>query len=624
MHSRRWFWPHLSGPEAEKLLMERGVDCSFLARPSLNNPGDFTLSVRRHDQITHIRIQNSGDFLDLYGGEKFATLSELVEHYMENRGQLKEKNGDVIELKYPLLSRDPTTQRWFHGNLTGKNAEALLGERGKSGSFLVRESQSKIGDFVLSVRINDKVTHIKIRSTEDNYYDVGGGEKFSTLTELIDYYRNNPMVETTGLVVHLKHPFNATKINASGICSRVRELQRENNTKEVGFREEFESLQQQESKLLYSREEGSKLENKHKNKYKNILPFDHTRVKLKNFFESDYINANYINWSNDTTSITSSNKIYENLEFTGKTYIATQGCLPDTLRDFWYMVWQEKCRVIVMTTKETERGKKKCEKYWPDQDKTETYGEIIVESIEEVIYLHYTLRRFSITIGENKRTVFHYHFQAWPDHGVPSDPGSVLNFLQEVNKRYENIKLEYLEGNGPGPVLVHCSAGIGRTGTFIVIDMILDYLKTHGLNSEIDIQKTVQMVRSQRSGMVQTEAQYKFVYLAVKHYIETTTERRRANQKSLQIGRNYTNLYGNTNSSVANRRMTLSNLPTIPSVTSANNRASWTTFSPNSPEDLIKFFDYENIGLQNAPPVPPRNFKRPTERNYLDKDRPIR
>nr|CAI5858879.1 unnamed protein product [Callosobruchus analis] len=103
MSSRRWFWPTISGIEAEKLLVERGVDCSFLARPSSSNPGDFTLSVRQ--------IQNSGDFYDLYGGEKFATLSELVQYYMENQGQLKEKNGEIIELKYPLNCADPTTER---------------------------------------------------------------------------------------------------------------------------------------------------------------------------------------------------------------------------------------------------------------------------------------------------------------------------------------------------------------------------------------------------------------------------------------------------------------------------------------------------------------------------------
>ncbi|VEL32106.1 unnamed protein product [Protopolystoma xenopodis] len=109
--SKRWFHPHLSGLQAEKLLMEKGVSGSFLARHSHSTHGSFTLSVRRGDEVTHIRIQNTGDFLDLYGGEKFATLSELVNYYMENEGQLKEKNGDHIELKYPLISEDPTTER---------------------------------------------------------------------------------------------------------------------------------------------------------------------------------------------------------------------------------------------------------------------------------------------------------------------------------------------------------------------------------------------------------------------------------------------------------------------------------------------------------------------------------
>nr|XP_023021149.1 tyrosine-protein phosphatase non-receptor type 11-like [Leptinotarsa decemlineata] len=112
MSIRRWFWPTIDGIEAEKLLMERGVDCSFLARPSTANPSNFTLSVRRNGEVTHIKIQNSGDFYDLYGGEKFATLSELVQYYMENPGQLKEKNGEIIELKYPLNCAEPTTERW--------------------------------------------------------------------------------------------------------------------------------------------------------------------------------------------------------------------------------------------------------------------------------------------------------------------------------------------------------------------------------------------------------------------------------------------------------------------------------------------------------------------------------
>lgn len=110
---------------------------------------------------------------------------------------------------------------------------------------------------------------------QDNKYDVGGGDKFDSLAELIDHYKRNPMVETSGTVVHLKQPFNATRINASGIHTRVKQLQQENGQNsagKAGFWEEFESLQQQECKHLFSRKEGSKPENRNKNRYKNILP----------------------------------------------------------------------------------------------------------------------------------------------------------------------------------------------------------------------------------------------------------------------------------------------------------------------------------------------------------------
>uniref|UniRef100_A0A2I3MXW2 protein-tyrosine-phosphatase n=1 Tax=Papio anubis TaxID=9555 RepID=A0A2I3MXW2_PAPAN len=146
------------------------MGCFFLARPSKSNPGDFTLSVRRNGAVTHIKNQNTSDYCDLYGGEKFATLTELVQYYMEHHGQLQEKNGDVIELKYPLNCADPTSEKWFHGHLSGKEAEKLLTDKTKYGSFLVRDSQSHPGDFVLSVCTGDdkgesndgesKVTHV--------------------------------------------------------------------------------------------------------------------------------------------------------------------------------------------------------------------------------------------------------------------------------------------------------------------------------------------------------------------------------------------------------------------------------------------------------------------------------
>lgn len=686
MTSRRWFHPSVSGVDAETLLLERGFDGSFLARLSSSIPGAFTLSVRRGKEVTHIKIQNNGDFFDLYGGEKFATLSELVQYYMENGGQLKERNGQIIELKQPLICAEPTTERWFHGNLSGKEAERLILERGKNGSFLVRESQSKPGDFVLSVRTEDKVTHVMIRWNE-NKYDVGGGQQFGTLCELIEHYKRNPMVEICGTVVHLRQPFNATRITAGGIDARVEQLQRENGSHcygKGGFWEEFESLQQQECRHTFSRREGQRNENRIKNRYKNILPFDHTRVKLKDVDNSvagaEYINANYIRQPTEseqnemssssenlsqqgnnnsscssstssaasvTTATTNSSgvtgtpttyasinqqptKNCQSCQLLGKpcsqcslkaaageskhkrnesltsrlqlqaagspaggallrsgttdekdlfkTYIATQGCLANTIQDFWNMIWQENTRVIVMTTKEIERGKKKCEKYWPDPHQSREWGSARVSCLSETSTADYTLREFLLAWrGQDERKIFQYHFQVWPDHGVPSDPGCVLNFLQDVNARQEQLQLE---GLAPGPICVHCSAGIGRTGTFIVIDMILDQIDREGLDCEIDIQRTIQMVRSQRSGMVQTEAQYKFVYYAVQHYIQTLFQRKRAEQQSLKVGREYTNIKSTSDSQIP---------------------------LPRAVTDLNPSSVYENIPKESRPPpTPPR------------------
>ncbi|XP_067329107.1 tyrosine-protein phosphatase non-receptor type 11-like isoform X1 [Anolis sagrei] len=541
----RWFHPNINGIEAEKLLLTRGVHGSFLARPSKSNPGDFTLSVRRNDEVTHIKIQNTGDYYDLYGGEKFATLSELVQYYTEQQGLLREKNSNIIELKFPLNCQDPTSERWYHGHLTGKEAEKLLTEKGKPGSFLVRSSQSKPGDFVLSVLTNEdkadtgdrkpRVTHIMIRYQPDGKYDVGGGERFDTLTDLVEHYKKNPMVEKSGAVVHLKQPFNATRIIAANIENRVKELNKMADHSEKakqGFWEEFEMLQQQECKFLYPRKEGQRMENKAKNRYKNILPFDTTRVALREVDESlpgsDYINANYIrNIAEDGQSSEHS-----------KVYIATQGCLQTTVNDFWAMVYQENTHVIVMTTKEVERGRNKCFHYWPDKNCTKDYGHISVRNVNEVEAQGYHIRELEIARldrEEQPRLIWHFQYVSWPDHGVPNEPGGVLSFLDQVNKAQRSVP-------GTGPIVVHCSAGIGRTGTIIVIDILVDTIHRQGLDCDIDIPKTIQMVRRQRSGMVQTEAQYKFVYMAVQHYIATEQKELEEEQRSMRKEKEYLNI----------------------------------------------------------------------------------
>ncbi|XP_041708553.1 tyrosine-protein phosphatase non-receptor type 6 isoform X1 [Coregonus clupeaformis] len=520
----RWFHRDISGVEAESVLKSRGVHGSFLARPSRKNQGDFSLSVRVGELVTHIRIQNTGDFYDLYGGEKFATLSELVEYYTAENGILQDKDGTIIELKYPLNCSDPTTERWYHGHLSGPNAEKLLWERDEPGTFLVRESLSKPGDFVLSVLTEEKskassggrrVSHIKIMCQNDRY-TVGGKEMFDTLADLVEHYKRKGIEEMSGTWVHLKQPYFSTRVNAADIDSRVRLLdqtaERENEgdkKSKAGFWEEFDALQKQESKVKKSREEGMRPENKSKNRYKNILPFDETRVILlsgdPNIIGSDYINGNYL-----------TNKLQEPGD--QKVYIACQGCLATTVNDFWQMVWQENTRVIVMTTREVEKGRNKCVPYWPEMQDFKDVGPYVVTNVSERDATDYKIRIMEISPldqSDSVRTIWHYQYLSWPDHGVPEEPGGVLSFLTQVNAKQD----EFLDA---GPMIIHCSAGIGRTGTIVVIDMIIETINTKGQDCDIDIQKSIQMVRDQRSGMVQTEAQYKFIYLAVSQYIEAS------------------------------------------------------------------------------------------------------
>lgn len=525
--TKRWFHPNLNGMRAEALLKEKGADGSYLCRPSAQNPGDFTLSVRKGNEVTNIRIQNQGDFYDLYGGEKFATLAELIAYYTENAGQLKERNGAVINLGQPLNCEEVTSERWYHGGLTGREAEQMMLNKGQDGSFLVRASSHNPGNYVLSARIADEISHVYIRH-RDGLFDMGGGPQFNSLNDLVDHYKRNPLIETTGKVISLKYPFHSTSFLPKNIKQRVSELEKQNQDMygKAGFWEEFEQMQQQECRHLYSRKEGSKPENRPKNRFKNILPFDHTRVLLKDVDPevpgSSYINANYISGE---------------IVGTEKTYLATQGCLPSTINDFWQMVWQEHSLVIVMITNEVERGRNKCAHYWPGPDEPCLYGNVNVISVEETILPHYILRQFLVTNikegQQEERHVFQFHFKAWPDHGVPADPGVVLGFMEDANTKTAQLKAD---GLNPGPTVVHCSAGIGRTGTYIIIDIIIKFIQEMGWDEEVDVQRSVQAARSQRSGMVQTEQQYKFVYRAILHYVETSQQRYNAAQTGSDYG----------------------------------------------------------------------------------------
>lgn len=230
--------------------------------------------------------------------------------------------------------------------------------------------------------------------------------------------------------------------------------------------------------------------NKHKNRYANVFTYDHSRVILEpidNVPGSDYISANYIDGYRKS-----------------RAYIATQGPTPETIEDFWRMVWEQNSNVIVMLTKLQEGSRPKCDQYWPSRDKS-IHGKIAVTIMDTVELAHYTIRTFKIDnlVEKQSREVKHLQYTAWPDHGVPDHPTPFLMFLKRVKA---------MTAPNAGPIISHCSAGIGRTGAFIAIDIMLERLRHE---RTVDIYECVTQLRAQRAYMVQTDDQYIFIHDAV-------------------------------------------------------------------------------------------------------------
>uniref|UniRef100_A0A3B3Z0A9 protein-tyrosine-phosphatase n=1 Tax=Poecilia mexicana TaxID=48701 RepID=A0A3B3Z0A9_9TELE len=235
--------------------------------------------------------------------------------------------------------------------------------------------------------------------------------------------------------------------------------------------------------------EHSNLEvNKPKNRYANVIAYDHTRVVLApidGILGSDYINANFIDGYRKQNA-----------------YIATQGPLAETFGDFWRMVWEQRTASVVMMTRLEEKSRIKCDQYWPSRG-TETYGMTQVTLLDTMELATFCVRTFSlhkVNGSSERREVRQFQFTAWPDHGVPEYPTPFLNFLRRVKAC-----------NPPdaGPIIVHCSAGVGRTGCFIVIDAMLERIRHE---RTVDIYGHVTLMRSQRNYMVQTEDQYSFIH----------------------------------------------------------------------------------------------------------------
>ncbi|XP_046880830.1 receptor-type tyrosine-protein phosphatase alpha isoform X1 [Hypomesus transpacificus] len=268
------------------------------------------------------------------------------------------------------------------------------------------------------------------------------------------------------------------------------------------FREEFNALPV--CPIQASCDAASKEENKEKNRYVNILPYDHSRVhllSLEGVPDSDFINASFINGYQEKNK-----------------FIAAQGPKEETVNDFWRMIWEQNTATIVMVTNLKERKECKCAQYWPDQG-CWTYGNIRVSVEDMMVLVDYTIRKFCIQqVGDvsgkkPQRLVTQFHFTSWPDFGVPFTPIGMLKFLKKV----KTCNPQYA-----GPIVVHCSAGVGRTGTFIVIDAMLDMMNTE---RKVDVFGFVTRIRAQRCQMVQTDMQYVFIFQAMlEHYLYGDTE----------------------------------------------------------------------------------------------------
>ncbi|XP_062333564.1 protein tyrosine phosphatase receptor type Db isoform X9 [Osmerus eperlanus] len=283
--------------------------------------------------------------------------------------------------------------------------------------------------------------------------------------------------QTPGMACHPPVPM-------SELEEHVEHLKANDNLK---FSQEYESIDPGQQFTW----EHSNLEvNKPKNRYANVIAYDHSRVMLSSIEGipgGDYINANYIDGYRRQNA-----------------YIATQGSLPETFCDFWRLVWEQHTANIIMMTKLEEKSRVKCDQYWPSRG-TETYGLIQVTLLDTVELATYSVRTFALykSGSSEKREVRQFQFTAWPDHGVPEHPTPFLAFLRRVKAC-----------NPPdaGPMVVHCSAGVGRTGCFIVIDAMTERIKQE---KTLDIYGHVTLMRSQRNYMVQTEDQYVFIHDAL-------------------------------------------------------------------------------------------------------------
>ncbi|XP_046382103.2 receptor-type tyrosine-protein phosphatase T-like [Haliotis rufescens] len=299
------------------------------------------------------------------------------------------------------------------------------------------------------------------------------------ISEASDGSTSNPLYEHAGALRNLPH------------IKMCPELQEDNSVTHMA--QEFRNLPTPNNQSSHC---GRLTENISKNRYQDILPFDTTRVCLtvENEEQSDYINASYIDGYGHQSE-----------------WIATQGPPSHLMLDFWRMIWQVEATKIVMLTRLVEAGFVKCDKYWPccSMD-CKTYGDVSVQCVEERVFEHYTTRQFAVWKANSQtRKINHLHYTSWPAHGVPDEVATLIDFYKVVKNT---------DADEEGPTVVHCSAGVGRTGTFLALGFLIEQSRYEG---QACVFACVKGFRMQRMNMVNTPEQYILLYRALIGALQT-------------------------------------------------------------------------------------------------------
>uniref|UniRef100_A0A3Q3AT28 Protein tyrosine phosphatase receptor type Q n=1 Tax=Kryptolebias marmoratus TaxID=37003 RepID=A0A3Q3AT28_KRYMA len=391
----------------------------------------------------------------------------------ENDSCMEENNTDPF-CNGPLKPNTVYVFKFRATNTQGQYTDSEYSEhiRTSAGGLLTREEQ-----IIMGVLLS-----FFLRKKEGGTYSPREAEIIETKCKLDQLIAVADMeLKQEKLNRLLSYRKSLKPVNKKSFLQHVEDLCANDNAK---FQEEFAELPKLLPDLATS--DADLPWNKSKNRFLNIKPYNNNRVKLLSepgVTGSDYINASFV-----------SGYLCPN------EFIATQGPLPSTVADFWRMIWETGTRTIAMLTQCYEKGKIRCHKYWPEDNKPVTvFSDFLISKVSEEVLPDWTIRTLKIEKHGHYILVKHFNFTSWPEHGVPESCSTLIKFVKTVRShRHDN-----------STIVVHCSAGVGRTGVFITLDHLIQHVRDHDF---VDIYGLVAELRSERMCMVQNLAQYIFLH----------------------------------------------------------------------------------------------------------------